>query len=137
MNTQNLRKTLCLVLALAACLLAAPAGARAGREAAKPAELPVPGMVTMVDLGADKCIPCRMMAPILEELRETYKGRAAIVFVDVWKDRQAARDFGIRAIPTQIFYAADGKEALRHEGFMGKEHIKLILEQLGVRPAGD
>jgi len=90
-------------------------------------------MVTLVDLGASKCIPCRMMAPILEELKQEYKGRAAIVFLDVWKDRSLPAQFGIRAIPTQIFYDRQGKEYLRHEGFLGKEHIELVLQKLGVK----
>ena len=99
--------------------------------------LPVPGMVTMVDLGADACIPCKMMAPILAKLEKAYADKAAIVFIDVWKDKQAARQFGIRVIPTQIFYDENGNEVLRHEGFLDE---KLIVQQLGkmgvVPPAG-
>ena len=45
--------------------------------------LPVKGMVTMIDLGAKKCIPCKMMAPILEKMEKVYKGKAAVVFIDV------------------------------------------------------
>ena len=67
-------------------------------------DLPVKGMVTMIDLGADKCIPCKMMAPILAKMEKQYEGKAAIVFIDVWKHNEQARRFGIRAIPTQIFY---------------------------------
>ena len=48
--------------------------------AAAPPEVPVKGMVTMVDLGAKKCIPCKMMAPTLGKLEKVYAGRAAIVF---------------------------------------------------------
>lgn len=47
-------------------------------------KLPVPGMVTMIDLGAKKCIPCKMMAPIMEKMEKKYAGKAAIVFIDVW-----------------------------------------------------
>ena len=117
-------------LLLAAFCLLAPLGAAA--SGAAPAALPVKGKVTLVDLGADKCIPCKMMAPILEELRQEYKGRAAVVFLDVWKDRTLAGRFGIRVIPTQIFYDRQGKEFLRHEGFLSKEHIELVLKKLGV-----
>ena len=95
--------------------------------------LPVKGMVTMIDLGADKCIPCRMMAPILVELKEAYKGRAAIVFIDVWKNPEEAKKYGIRAIPTQIFFDREGKEVYRHVGFMDKESIVARLEKLGVK----
>lgn len=96
-------------------------------------EVPVKGMVTMVDVGADKCIPCKMMAPILDELKEEYKGKAAIVFIDVWKNQDQAPKFKIRAIPTQIFYDRDGNEVSRHVGFMDKKSIVAMLEQLGVK----
>lgn len=95
--------------------------------------VPVPGMVTMVDLGAKKCIPCKMMAPIMEELEKEYKGRAAIVFIDVWEHPDAGRKYGIGLIPTQIFYDAKGKEVLRHEGFFDKAAIIAELTKLGVQ----
>jgi thioredoxin 1 len=97
------------------------------------AQVPVPGMVTMVDLGAKKCIPCKMMAPIMEELEKVYKDRAAIVFIDVWENPDAGRAFGIRSIPTQIFYDAHGKEVFRHEGFFDKASIVAELQKLGVK----
>ena len=93
-------------------------------------QVPVSGMVTMVDLGAKSCIPCKMMTPILEELEKDYKDRAAIVFIDVWKRPDQAPLFGIKAIPTQIFYDKNGKEIRRHEGFMDKKSIVEILETL-------
>jgi thioredoxin 1 len=105
----------------------------AAEEPAAPPSLPVKGTVTMVDLGADKCIPCRMMAPILSELKETYKDKATIVFIDVWKDPEEARKYGIRAIPTQIFFDREGKEVYRHVGFMDKESIVAMLGKLGVK----
>ena len=89
-------------------------------------------MVTMVDLGAKKCIPCKMMAPIMEELEKEYEGRAAIHFIDVWENPDAGKQFGIKLIPTQIFYNAEGKEILRHEGFMDKAAIVAELRKLGV-----
>jgi len=98
--------------------------------------LPVKGIVTMVDIGADKCIPCKMMAPILEELREEYRGKAVIAFVDVWKNPSAAKQYEIRVIPTQVFYDAKGKEQFRHQGFLAKEQIVLILKRLGVANPG-
>ena len=116
-----------LFMLLALSLLAAAPGPASATE-----KLPVKGMVTLVDLGADKCIPCRMMAPILDELKTEYKGKAAIVFLDVWKDRSLAAQYGIRAIPTQVFYDKQGREAFRHEGFLSKENIELVLAKLGV-----
>jgi thioredoxin 1 len=95
---------------------------------------PAPGEVVMLDLGADECKPCIMMAPILEELKEAYAGRAKIIFVDVWKNRGEANKYGIQAIPTQIFFNAKGEEVARHTGFMDKESIVRQLTQMGVEP---
>jgi len=97
-----------------------------------PGDLPVKGMVTMVDLGADACIPCKMMAPIITKLEKAYRGKAAIVFMDVWKDKEQAKRFGIRAIPTQIFFDKSGKEVYRHTGFMGEADIISQLKKMGV-----
>jgi thioredoxin 1 len=94
--------------------------------------LPVKGMVTMIDLGAKKCIPCKMMAPILVKMEKQFEGKAAIVFIDVWKHNEQARRFGIRAIPTQIFYNKDGHELYRHVGFMDEKAIINQLKKMGV-----
>ena len=57
----------------------------------------------LVDLGAGKCIPCKKMAPILEELKKEYAGRMEVEFIDVWKNPDAGKAYGIEMIPTQIF----------------------------------
>lgn len=101
--------------------------------AADSPEIPAKGMVTMIDLGADRCIPCKMMAPILEKVKKDYEGRALIHFYDVWKDRTPADRFRIRVIPTQIFFDKDGKEVYRHEGFMSEADIVAKLKSLGVK----
>lgn len=88
--------------------------------------LPNKGIVTMIDLGAKKCIPCKMMAPILEKMEKDYKDKAAIIFIDVWENGEQARRFEIHSIPTQIFFDQQGKEVYRHVGFMNE---KLIIEQ--------
>lgn len=95
----------------------------------QPARARLPGLV---DLGADKCIPCKKMAPILKELRAEYAGRATVDFVDVWKNPSAGRMYGIRVIPTQIFYDREGNEVWRHEGFLSKEAIIAKFKELGV-----
>ncbi len=115
------------------CNTAAPVPASESTPA-NLAQLPVPGMVTMIDLGAKKCIPCKMMAPIMEKMEKQYAGKAAIVFIDVWEHREQAGRFGIRAIPTQIFYDATGQEVSRHVGFMSEDDIVKTLSQLGVKP---
>ncbi|MFP4167410.1 MAG: thioredoxin family protein [Desulfonatronovibrionaceae bacterium] len=97
-------------------------------------ESPAPGEVVMVDLGADECTPCKLMAPILEELKEAYAGRAKIIFIDVWKNQEEAKKYGIQAIPTQVFFNAQGEEVARHTGFMDKESIVQKLTELGVDP---
>jgi thioredoxin 1 len=86
----------------------------------------------LVDLGARTCIPCKAMAPILDGLRAEYAGRMEVVFIDVWKDREAADAYAIRIIPTQVFFGADGRELARHEGFMGKEEILAQWKAVGV-----
>ena len=106
--------------------------AHGGPKTAIPAQLPVKGMVTMIDLGATKCIPCKMMAPILKELEGKYRGRAAIIFIDVWENEGMDKKFGIRTIPTQIFYDHTGKEVFRHEGFLERKYIVQTLAKLGV-----
>lgn len=105
-----------------------PATAEATDGAAEtPAALP-----RMVDLGADKCIPCKMMAPILEEMKTTYAGQLEVDFIDVWKNPDAGGQYGVRVIPTQIFYDAGGQELFRHEGFFAKEDILAKWKELGV-----
>ena len=94
--------------------------------------IPSPGMVTMVDLGAHKCIPCKMMSAIIAELQKEYAGRASIIFIDVWENRDQAKRFGIQSIPTQIFFDAEGKEVGRHVGFLDKPSIVKTLDQMGV-----
>jgi thioredoxin 1 len=90
----------------------------------------------LLDLGATKCIPCKKMAPILEELKKEYAGKMEVEFIDVWQNPDAARRYGIQMIPTQIFYDADGKEIFRHIGFIGKEDILAKWKELGVDLGG-
>jgi thioredoxin 1 len=87
----------------------------------------------LVDLGKGTCIPCKKMKPILEELTLEYKDRAVVRVIDLRDDPQAANQYRIRLIPTQIFYDADGTEVYRHEGFMDKESIKMKFAEMGVR----
>jgi len=100
--------------------------------------VPTPNMVTMVEVGANKCIPCKMMAPIIAELKKEYVGKVSILFLDVWESQEAvqfARQAGVRGIPTQIYYDKQGKEVSRHMGYMDKQSIVEILTKLGAKPA--
>ena len=94
------------------------------------------GLPRLVDLGAGKCIPCKMMAPILEELKEENAGRLKVEFIDVWENPEAGSEYGIKLIPTQIFYDASGKEPFRHEGFFSKEDILAKWKEFGVDLTG-
>lgn len=92
----------------------------------------VPRLPRLVDLGADKCIPCKLMAPILADLTKDYAGQLDVVFVDVWKQPGEGKAYGIQVIPTQIFYDASGQERFRHEGFMAKKDILAKWKEIGV-----
>jgi len=98
----------------------------------RPEQLTGKGLPVLIDLGADKCIPCKMMAPILEELKSEYEGTLIVEFIDVWKNPDEAPKYGIKLIPTQIFYDASGKELFRHEGFFSKEDILSKWKELGI-----
>jgi len=105
---------------------------------ATPAAAPVEAkpLPRLVDLGAGKCIPCKMMAPILEELEKEFAGRLMVEFIDVWQNPDAGKQYEIGLIPTQIFYDADGKELFRHEGFFAREDILAKWKELGVDLSG-
>lgn len=91
------------------------------------------GLPKLLDLGAGKCIPCKMMAPILEELEVDYAGVLDVEFIDVWQpeNKAKAESYGVEEIPTQIFLDPDGKELWRHSGFISKADILTKWEELG------
>ena len=94
------------------------------------------GLPKLLDLGANKCIPCKAMAPILEELKKEFVGKLNVEFIDVWQHEDAGKQYGVEMIPTQIFYSADGKEMFRHTGFFGREDILAKWKELGVDLSG-
>jgi thioredoxin 1 len=108
-----------------ACTQTESSGADPGRPAA------ATGIPHLVDLGAEQCIPCKMMKPILDELREEYAGRMDVTFIDVRKYREEAEVYRVRMIPTQIFYDAEGNELYRRSGFIGKDDILATWRKLG------
>ncbi len=132
----RLAKTGLIVLLLAAIgavvgtqrMAADEAGAAAG-----PATAETTGLPKLLDLGSKSCIPCKMMAPILEELTKEYAGKFGVEFIDVGEreNAAAARAHLIQQIPTQIFFDKDGKELWRHEGFLGKAEILGKWKELG------
>ena len=114
------------------------------------------GLPVIVDFGADSCIPCKEMAPVLEELNRTLQGKAVVKFVDVWKNKDLAKGYPLRVIPTQFFFDKDGKpftpsDAQKsqmilfatqepkehlftaHEGGMTRDQLLAVLGEMGVR----
>ncbi len=86
----------------------------------------------LVDLGATKCIPCKKMAPILEDLKKDFQGKMEVEFIDVWENPDAGKAHAIKLIPTQIFFDAEGNELYRHQGFYSREDILGKWKELGV-----
>ncbi len=117
-------------LGTCACLSFVAAGLQAADST--PAPVAKAALPRMVDLGAGKCIPCKMMKPILDKLTKEHAGQFDVVFIDVWENKGEGEKYGIRMIPTQIFYSADGKELARHEGFMAEKDILAKWKELGV-----
>lgn len=118
------------------CQKAPESSHQASSSAAVPGDnqgtTPVKGLPRLLDLGATKCIPCKMMAPILEEFEKQYPGSLEVVFIDVWENPDSAAAYGIESIPTQIFFDASGNELFRHVGFISKEDILAKWKELGV-----
>lgn len=113
------------------------------------------GLPIIIDFGADSCIPCKEMAPVLVELNQEYRGKAIVKFVDVWKYQKLGEGYPLRAIPTQVFIDASGKPFQPedpakhrmtmyasnesgehvftvHEGGMTKDQLVAVLKEMGV-----
>jgi len=86
-------------------------------------------LVTFIELGADRCIPCRQMQPIMKDIAKTFADRVQVVFYDVWKDPEPARKYKIQLIPTQVFIDQKGNEIFRHVGLFPKEEILELLKK--------
>ena len=114
-------------------VVSTPQQVTAAREATTDTQV----LPQLIDLGAKKCIPCKMMAPILEELAQTHADQFTTIFYDVWENQERAQQFGIRSIPTQIFLSPDGKELFRHQGYISKEDILKKWKELGFPANGE
>ena len=92
-------------------------------------------LVTFVELGSVKCIPCKAMQPVMRSIEKKYADQIKVVFYDVWKAEQKkyADQYGINLIPTQVFLDKDGKEFFRHEGFYPEEEIDKLLQKQGLK----
>jgi thioredoxin 1 len=119
-----------LISAMLACAALCAGGLHAADASDRASD--TPALPRLVDLGSGRCIPCRLMKPILDELKRDYGTQFETVFIDVWENRDEGKRYGIRMIPTQIFYDAAGTERFRHEGFMAKKDILAKWQELGV-----
>jgi thioredoxin 1 len=120
--------TMSLLLVLAGC-------AKEQSAKAEGAEGTVSTLVTFVELGSVRCVPCRLMQPIMRDIESTYQGQVRVVFHDVWTEagKPYVKQFGVRVIPTQVFLDANGVEYFRHEGFFPKEQLVAVLKSKGVK----
>jgi thioredoxin 1 len=141
-STMNKFGKIAVVVVLAVAVVAVIAAKQGGSDspsiqpstqlASQPATQAIGTLPRLIDLGSTTCVPCKMMAPILEELKKQYAGRIQVEFINVNTDPDAAKSFGIDLIPTQVFLDASGKERWRHVGFISKEDIQAKFVELGM-----
>ncbi|WP_414046778.1 thioredoxin [Macrococcus equi] len=84
--------------------------------------------VTLVDFWAPWCGPCKMIAPVLEDLAKDVEGKANIVKVDVDENQATAAKFEVMSIPTLIVFK-DGQAVDKVVGFQPKEQLQAVLEK--------
>lgn len=89
------------------------------------------GKPALVDFGANSCVPCRQMRPVLKEVEKEYTGKARVLIIDVYKHQTLAREYKIQLLPTLVFFDSKGKEVFRHMGLMEKEKIKAKFKEIG------
>lgn len=90
------------------------------------------GKAVMLELGSVGCIPCEQMKPVMEKLKTTYKGKLEVIFIDVCKDKENGRRFGVTMILTQVSPDKNCKEFHRHIGFYAYEEITPVLKKGGI-----
>lgn len=114
------------------------------------------GLPIVIDFGADTCIPCKEMAPVLKKLNEEWQGKVIVKFVDVWKYPNEADNFPLQVIPTQFFFDGQGKpfvpgdpEGIQmtmyskkdtqehvytsHQGGLTEAQLRVIFEEMGIK----
>jgi thioredoxin 1 len=90
------------------------------------------GKPVLVDFGANSCVPCRQMRPILKEVSMEYSQKAKVLVIDVYKFQDLARQYKVQLIPTLVFFDAKGQEVFRHLGVLDKEKIVAKLKEIGM-----
>lgn len=82
----------------------------------------------LMDFWAEWCGPCKMLAPILDQIADEYKGRLQIAKLDVEENQNIAMQFGVRSIPTLILFKGGVVEA-QHVGMLSKEQLAKLLDE--------
>lgn len=83
----------------------------------------------IIDFYADWCGPCKMLAPILDELAEEYDGQIYIYKVDTEAEQQLSAEFGIRSIPTMLFCPM-GENPQMAQGALPKDELKKVIDEM-------
>ena len=91
--------------------------------------------VVLVDFWAEWCGPCRMIAPMIEELASEYDGKATIGKLDVDNNQESSVKFGVRSIPTLLIFK-DGEIVDRHVGAVGKDILAKSIDRSEERRVG-
>ena len=88
----------------------------------------------IIDFWADWCQPCKMVAPVLEELSEDYKGKVNIYKVNTEEEQELAAAFGIRSIPSLLFIPVDAQPQMAAGALPKDSFVKIIEDVLKVSP---
>lgn len=90
------------------------------------------GKPILVDFGANSCLPCRQLRPVLKEIATEFSEKAKILTIDVYKYQNLAKEYRVLMLPTLVFFDSKGKETFRNVGLMEKEKIVGKLKEIGL-----
>jgi len=90
------------------------------------------GKPVLVDFGANSCLPCRQMRPVLKEVGKEYSEKTTVLVIDVYKNQNLSQEYKVFMLPTLVFFDSKGKEAFRNVGIMEKEKIVGKLKEIGM-----
>ncbi len=130
-----LRKSLILFVTLTAIIINTGCSGKYSKAEDKADKGKEKYKVTFIELGSVRCIPCQQMQPVMKSVEEKYGKDVKVVFHDVWTEAGApyAKQYGIEAIPTQVFLDKDGREFFRHIGYFPEEELVKVLQTKGVK----
>ena len=129
MNTKYLKRFSIALLLLASTLLNIDA------QNSKQEKNITKYKVTFIELGSVRCIPCQQMQVVMKSIEKKYGNQVNVVFHDVWtpEGKPFGKQYGIEAIPTQVFLDENGKEFSRHVGYFPEEELLKVLQSKGVK----